>query len=47
MAPASVPPVFVVAHARILPTALEVRIKSADPTLTAAFAAAITARLRK
>jgi hypothetical protein len=47
MAPASMAPVFVVAHARILPAGLQISIKTADPALTAAFAGAIAARLRK
>jgi hypothetical protein len=40
------PNAFVLLHARVTPAALECRIKSADAGLTAAFAAAVAARMR-
>jgi hypothetical protein len=40
------PGAYVLLHARVTPSALECRIKSADAGLTAAFAAAAAARMR-
>jgi len=45
MTPASVPPVYVLVHARITPSTTEIRVKSADATLTASMLGALGARL--